>query len=237
MEELIKVKNVSKDYGGTNVISNLSFTVGEGDSYGLLGPNGSGKTTLINLMTGQEKPSEGEILVDGISPVENPIEVKEKIGIVPEKESPFSFLTPREHFNFCAKVRGLPKEEVEEKIEYWSEKLSFKDNLDTLSKNLSRGNQQKVMFTQAVLHEPEILFIDEPIVNLDPIIQEKLKEIIINYNNEGKTIILSSHHLEFSLEICSLGLLLSNGQGSEINFSKKSKTDILEIFKGDYNEE
>jgi ABC-2 type transport system ATP-binding protein len=229
-EEVIKGENVEKKYGDLEVLSDLNFQISEDEIYGLLGPNGSGKTTLINLMTGQEKPTSGTITLDGKNVSDNPVETKSRIGVLPEKETPFTFLTPREHFHFCAKVRGLEKEEAQKSIEKWAKKLSFEGQLDTLSNNLSRGNQQKVMFTQAVIHNPDVLFIDEPVANLDPIIQEKLKDILIDYNEKGNTIVISTHHLEFALDVCSSGLLLSEVGAKEISFEGKDKSEVIDMF-------
>ncbi len=229
-EHIIKGENLSKSYGDLEVLSDLSFTVKKGEIYGLIGPNGAGKTTLINLLTGQDTPTTGHVTVDGLTVEENPISVKEQIGILPEKQSPFSFLTPRENFHFAGKIRGLDPDDVDSQIDYLAEQLQFTEHLDTLSTNLSRGNQQKVMVTQALLHNPDVLFIDEPVANLDPFIQEQLKQLLREFNEQGKTIVLSTHHLEFAQDLCSEALFVSSAGVESVSFTDTTKEELIERF-------
>jgi ABC-2 type transport system ATP-binding protein len=232
-QTILTAKNLTKSYGDLTVFSDLSFEIPEGEIYGLIGPNGAGKTTLINLMTGQDTPSSGTVTIDDVTVSENPLEIKQRIGILPEKQSPFSVLTPREVFHFAGQIRGLSEETVEEEMEYWAEKLQFTEFLDTVSTDLSRGNQQKVMITQAMIHNPDILFIDEPVANLDPFIQHKLKDVLREYNERGNTIVLSTHHLEFARDLCSKALFVSDSEVTTIAFDKTDPEELLERFTGD----
>lgn len=229
MQNIITAKDISKSYGSLKVINNLSFEVPKGKIYGLIGPNGSGKTTLIKLLTAQEKPDTGSVTISSID-TEDEIAVKNKIGILPEKQSPFSFLTPREIFSLVGTIRDIDQNTLENQISKYSEKLQFTEHLDTISTDLSRGNQQKVMVTQALLHNPEILFIDEPVANLDPFIQEELITILREYNDEGNTIVLSTHHLEFAERLCEDSLFISNNGIEHINFNETDKESILSKF-------
>lgn len=229
MEKIITAEDISKSYGELKVIDNLTFEVPTGKIYGLIGPNGSGKTTLIKLLTAQEEPDSGTITVGGVDS-KNEIELKQKIGILPEKQSPFSFLTPRELFNLVGTVREMDSTKLQEQIDKYSTRLQFTEHLDTLSTDLSRGNQQKVMVTQALLHDPDILFIDEPVANLDPFIQEELLKILREYNSEGNTIVLSTHHLEFAERLCEDSLFISDAGIEQINFAELDKEELLEKF-------
>ena len=229
MESIITATDISKSYGSLKVINKLSFEVPKGEIYGLIGPNGSGKTTLIKLLTAQEQPDEGTVTVGSID-TKDEIAVKNQIGILPEKQSPFSFLTPREIFHLVATIRNIDEDTLEKQITKYSEKLQFTEHLDTLSTDLSRGNQQKIMVTQALLHEPSILFIDEPVANLDPFIQERLLEILEEYNNKGNTIVLSTHHLEFAERLCENALFISETGIEQINFTEVNKEEILTKF-------
>jgi ABC-2 type transport system ATP-binding protein len=212
MEYPIVTKNVSKTYNdGTKALIGLEMKIGKGEFYGLMGRNGAGKTTLINILTGQIKPDSGDIEVMGIDPTKEPAKVRSKVGILPEKETPMSFLTPREHFEFIGNVHKIPDEKLEDQIEFWADKLELEDKLDQKNQSLSRGQQQKVMFASAFIHEPELVFIDEPLANLDPPIQRKLKNYLTQYNKKGNTIVLSTHYVEAAIELCNKILVIENG--------------------------
>ncbi|WP_435320606.1 ABC transporter ATP-binding protein [Haloarchaeobius sp. TZWSO28] len=199
----IRTENLRKTYGDVTALADLSLDIGRGELFAALGPNGAGKTTTIKILTGQLEPDSGTASVLGHDPVANPVETRRHIGILPEQESPPSFMTPREYFDFVGTVRDLDQDVVDSRVETWANRLSFGEKLDTLNTDLSRGQQQKVMITQAFLHEPEVVFIDEPLANLDPIVQERTKRFLTNYCDAGNTIFISTHHIEVAEEICS----------------------------------
>jgi ABC-2 type transport system ATP-binding protein len=207
----ITVTDLSKSYDETDVLSGLSFSVESGAIFGLLGPNGAGKTTTIDILTGVSLADSGHANVLGLNPAIEPILVREQVGILPEKESPFSFLTVREYFEFVGDVRGLDSETVEQRVTDWAGRLAFAEKMDVLCKDLSRGQQQKVMLVQSVLAEPEVLFIDEPLANLDPVMQERVKEFIREYNEAGNTIVLCTHNVEVAEELCTNIGILNDG--------------------------
>jgi ABC-2 type transport system ATP-binding protein len=225
------MKKLTKNFGELRAVDGISLSVKEGELFGLLGPNGSGKTTTIKILTGQLKPTKGSASILGISPLRNPIKVREIVGIIPEQETPPSFLTPEEYLNFVAKIRNL--DNVEEKCREWLEFLEFEDQKDILCKDLSRGTRQKLMFAQAFLHEPKVAFIDEPLINLDPIIQKKIKDYLQDYVKGGGTIFFSTHVLEIAQEICTRIGIIDKGklvyQGST-KVLKKKKQNLEELF-------
>jgi ABC-2 type transport system ATP-binding protein len=200
--------------------------VNTGELFGLLGPNGSGKTTTIKMLTGQIKPTKGKINVLGVNVLAEPVKIRELVGIIPEQESPPSFLTAEEYLHFVAKIRKIS--DVEKRCDYWFDFLEFKDQKDVLCKDLSRGTRQKLMFAQAFLHEPKLAFIDEPLINLDPIIQKKVKDYLLDYVKRGNTIFFSTHVLEIAEEICtsigiiSKGRLVFNGSMKDIKKKRKN---------------
>jgi ABC-2 type transport system ATP-binding protein len=208
----IRTSNLRKTYGDVTALADLSLSIDEGELFGALGPNGAGKTTTIKILTGQLQPDSGSASVLGHDPVGDPVETRRHIGILPEQESPPSFLTPREYFDFVGTVRDIPEDVVDERVETWTERLSFAEKLDTVSTDLSRGQQQKVMITQAFLHEPAVVFIDEPLANLDPIVQERVKEFLQSYRDDGNTIFISTHHIEVAAEVCSRVGIVSGGE-------------------------
>lgn len=203
---MIEIRNLSKYYGSTKAVNEVSLSIGKGELFGLLGPNGSGKTTMIKMLTGQIKPTAGFLKVHGVDVLENPIKVRELIGVIPEQETPPSFLTAEEYLHFVAKIRKM--KQYEDVCEKWFEFFDFKDQKNSLCKDLSRGTRQKLMFAQAFLHEPELAIIDEPLINLDPVMQKKVKNFLVNYVKNGGTIFISTHILEIAKQICtSIGII------------------------------
>jgi len=200
MKNVIEMKNLTKNFGELKAVNNLSFSIKEGELFGLLGPNGSGKTTTVKLLTGQIKPTKGNATVLGINVLKDPVKVREMVGIIPEQETPPSFLTSEEYLHFVGKIRNLDK--IEERSNNWFEFLEFEDQKNVLCKDLSRGTRQKLMFAQAFLHEPKIAFIDEPLINLDPIIQRKVKDYLQDFVKNSGTLFFSTHVLEIAEEIC-----------------------------------
>jgi ABC-2 type transport system ATP-binding protein len=203
---MIEIRNFSKSYGSTKAVNDVSLSIGKGELFGLLGPNGSGKTTMIKMLTGQIKPTTGFLKVHGVDVLENPIKVRELVGVIPEQETPPSFLTAEEYLHFVAKIRKM--KQYEDVCEKWFEFFDFKDQKHSLCKDLSRGTRQKLMFAQAFLHEPKLAIIDEPLINLDPIMQKKVKNFLVGYVKNGGTIFISTHILEIATQICtSIGIL------------------------------
>jgi ABC-2 type transport system ATP-binding protein len=202
----IETEVLTKRYGDVRALSSLSLAVPEGELFGLLGPNGSGKTTTIEILTGQLDPTAGTAEVLGHDPVDDPLAVREAVGILPEREDPPSFLTPREYLQFVGDVRDLSA--VDDRIAEWADRLGFADTLDTISTDLSEGERQRVMLAQTFIHEPDLVFIDEPLVNLDPIMQAEVKEHMVDYCEQGNTLFLSTHFLEVADELCtSVGII------------------------------
>jgi len=209
MKNVIEMKNLTKNFGELKAVNNLSFSIKEGELFGLLGPNGSGKTTTVKLLTGQIKPTKGNATVLGINVLKDPVKVRELVGIIPEQETPPSFLTSEEYLHFVGKIRNLDK--IEERSNNWIEFLEFEDQKNVLCKDLSRGTRQKLMFAQAFLHEPKIAFIDEPLINLDPIIQRKVKDYLQDFVKNGGTLFFSTHVLEIAEEICTRIGIINKG--------------------------
>jgi ABC-2 type transport system ATP-binding protein len=206
----IETTDLTKSYGDATALADLSLSVPEGELFGLLGPNGSGKTTTIEILTGQREPTSGSARVLGEDPVGDPLAVRESVGILPEREDPPSFLTPREYLQFVGDVRDLP--DVDDRIDTWADRLGFRDTLDTLSTDLSEGERQRVMLAQTFVHEPDLVFIDEPLVNLDPIMQAEVKDHLREYCDRGNTLFLSTHFLEVAEQLCTGVAILRDGR-------------------------
>jgi ABC-2 type transport system ATP-binding protein len=210
MTMILEAQDLSKAYGDVRAVDHVTLQVEEGALFGLLGPNGSGKTTMIKMLTGQIRPTSGSATVLGLDAAKDGVGVRERVGIIPEQETPPSFLTAREYLDFIGAVRKIP--DIEAKADWWFDFLEFRDKKNVLCKDLSRGTRQKLMFAQAFIHEPALALIDEPLINFDPIMQDLVKDYLAGYVKTGKTIFLSTHILEVAEEICSGFAILHKGK-------------------------
>ncbi|MCS5525685.1 MAG: ABC transporter ATP-binding protein, partial [Candidatus Poseidoniaceae archaeon] len=199
---------------------------------GGFGPNGAGKTTFIKLLTGQLRPSIGGVEVLGINAARDPQKLKANIGIVPESESPPSYLTPIEFLQFVCKLRVV--EDYEAKVEHWMDWFGLDEKKDTMCKDLSKGQRQKVMLAAAFIHEPRLLFLDEPFANLDPIYQRKCRQWLLDHVANGGTIFLCSHVLEMAERMCNRMAIINNGKvlaaGTVIDMKLNTEETLEDVF-------
>ena len=208
--DVISVEGLTKDYGSKRALAGVSFQVREGSFFGCFGPNGAGKSTLLRILTGQIRPTSGQAIVLGLDCATQGIEIKRNVGIVPEVESPPSYLTASEFLWFAGKVREL--DNLDKKVERWLDFFELQEARGTLCRDLSKGMRQKVMLASAFIHEPKLLFLDEPFINLDPIYQRKLREYLQGLREEGRTIFLNSHILEIAQRLCQDVIILHRGR-------------------------
>lgn len=209
MTPILEAHNLTKTYGDVTAVNQVSFSVERGSLFGLLGPNGSGKTTMIKMLTGQIRPTSGSATVLDLNVSSDPIGVRSRIGIIPEQETPPSFLTAMEYLDLVGNIREIS--DIGKKADWWFDFLDYSDKKDVLCKDLSRGTRQKLMFTQAFIHQPILALIDEPLINFDPIMQRKVKDYLVNYVRSGNTIFISTHILGIAEEICSGFAILHKG--------------------------
>jgi ABC-2 type transport system ATP-binding protein len=207
---VIKVQAVTKRFGDFTALDDISFDVVEGSFFGCFGPNGAGKSTLLRIMTGQIQPTSGQISILGIDPVKDPLKVKRAIGIVPEVESPPSYLTASEFLQFVGSVRKV--EGLDNKVDQWLDFFDLRASTGTLCRDLSKGMRQKLMLSAAFLHEPALLFLDEPFINLDPIYQRLVRDYLVQLRGSGRTIFLNSHILEMAQKLCDEFIILDHGK-------------------------
>ncbi|MBN1167665.1 MAG: ABC transporter ATP-binding protein [Methanospirillaceae archaeon] len=218
MTAIIITSGLTKQYGDLVAVNDLNLTIRKGSFYGLLGPNGSGKTTIIKMLTGQIRPTSGSATVLSRDVTKDPIGVRSCIGIIPEQETPPSFLTAKEYFYFVGDIRSI--HDIAKRADWWFSFLEFSDTQDVLCKDLSRGTRQKLMFAQAFIHQPSLAIIDEPLVNFDPIMQRRVKDYLLSYREAGNTIFMSTHLLGVAEEICSEFAIMHKG---EILYSGETK--------------
>ena len=208
---MIEVRNLTKKYGSTVAVDNLSFSVEEGEIYGFLGPNGAGKSTTMNIITGYIAATEGEVLINGFDILRDAKKAKSMIGYLPEMPPLYQDMTVGEYLTFAAELKGIPKSEIEQAIDISEKTVQIADVSGRLIKNLSKGYKQRVGFAQALLGLPEVLILDEPTVGLDP---KQIIEIrdLIRELGKNHTIILSSHILSEVSAICDKIMIISQGK-------------------------
>jgi ABC-2 type transport system ATP-binding protein len=232
VDALVETKDLGKRFGDFVALHPLDVLVYPGEFFGVFGPNGAGKSTFIKLLTGQLSPSLGSAKVLGTNVAMDPQKVKANVGIVPESESPPSYLTPAEYLDFVCRIRGI--EDIDSKIDYWLDWFGIEDKRETLCKDLSKGQRQKVMLAGAFIHQPRLLFLDEPFVNLDPIYQRKCRELLMGHIAEGGTIFLCSHILEVAERMCTRVAVIDQGRvlaaGTLDELRQNSSEDLEDIF-------
>ena len=226
---VIEVKDINKSFGETQVLKDVCLGVEKGEFFGLFGPNGAGKTTLLRIITGQLAPDSGETITSGVSH-RDPIGVKRLVGIVPEAETPPTFLTARETLELTCRIRGI---DDLGRVDHWLNFFEITDKADVLCRDISKGQRQKVMLASAFIHEPEILLVDEPFINLDPIYQRKVREYLRGLVLEGRTIFMCTHILEIAEKLCTKiaviheGRIVSSGSMDELRVGDEDLEDIF----------
>ena len=208
---MIEVKDLVKRYSKNTAVDHLNFHVQKGQIYGFLGPNGAGKSTTMNMMTGYLAPTEGQILINGYDVAEEPMEARKCIGYLPEIPPLYPDLTVLEYLRFAAELKQVPKNERSTEIERVMDETRIKDMENRLIRHLSKGYKQRVGLAQALLGDPEVLILDEPMVGLDPKQIIEIRELIRGLGQKH-TVILSSHILSEISSICDHVLIISNGK-------------------------
>jgi len=234
---MIEVKNLSKKYGDFEAVRDVSFSLGRDQVLGFLGPNGAGKTTVMKILTGYHFPSAGEAIIDGISVEESPVEVKKRIGYLPESNPLYGDMSPEEYLYFAASARLLPKEKIRKAVDDAIAACGLEGERSHRIESLSKGYKQRVGLAQAIIHDPPILILDEPTSGLDPNQIIEIRSLITELGKR-KTVILSTHILQEVEAVCSQVLILNEGriaaQGTPDEIAKTIRTgggmDTWELF-------
>jgi ABC-2 type transport system ATP-binding protein len=229
---IITAKGISKTYGDFQALKDVSLNIESKEFFGCFGPNGAGKTTLLRVLSGQLESTNGTAQVLGIDAHTKPIEVKKVIGIVPEVESPPSYLTGKEYLYFVGRVRNVG--DLNDKIDQWLDFFDLREKEDVICRDLSKGMRQKLMLASAFMHKPKLLFLDEPFINLDPVYQKKVKDYLIKYTNNGGTIFMCTHILEIAEKICTRVAIINQGEilakGKISELKDQPDEDLEKIF-------
>lgn len=229
---LLEIKNVVKDYASHRALDHVSLNIPRGKIFGLLGPNGAGKTSLIRIINQITGPDSGEIIFDG-----EPLAPKHigRIGYLPEERGLYKKMKIGEQMLYLAQLKGLNKKEATDRINYWFEKLDILSWWDKRVEDLSKGMQQKVQFIATVLHQPDLIILDEPFSGFDPVNANLIKDEIIELNKKGATIIFSTHRMESVEELCDHIALINrskkilDGNIKDIKNKYKNQTYKIEL--------
>ncbi|MGB5963497.1 MAG: heme ABC exporter ATP-binding protein CcmA [Coleofasciculaceae cyanobacterium] len=192
----VSLTNVHKTYDKVPVVNNLSFSINSGEMFGLLGPNGAGKSTTIRMLTTLTQPTSGQIEVAGYDVVRQKQQVKQNIGVVLQQTSVDTDLSVWENMEFHGRLHHIPNPERRRRINQWLEYVELADRRDAVVKTLSGGMKRRLQIARALLHQPSILFLDEPTVGLDPQTRRRLWEILRDLNKQGMTILLTTHYMD-----------------------------------------
>lgn len=216
MPAAVCLQNVHKVYNNISVVDDLSLRIEPGEIFGLLGPNGAGKSTTIRMVTTLTKPTQGDIVVAGYDVVRQPFGVKKQIGVVLQQTSVDIDLTVWENMEFHARMHHIPNPHRQKEIDRWLEYVELIDRRNDLVKTLSGGMKRRLQIARALLHQPQILFLDEPTVGLDPQTRRRLWEIIKGLNQQGMTILLTTHYMEEVEYLCNRIGIMDSGKLIEL---------------------
>ena len=232
MSVLVEAKQLSRYYGKHCAVQNVSFSLNKGQVLGFLGANGAGKTTTLSMLCGNLAPSSGEIMINGIDLLDNPVAAKRNIGYLPDQPPLYKELTVTEFLRYCAQLHRVPVAEMTDAVAVAQKRCGLNEVAHRLIGNLSKGYQQRVGIAQAILHNPPVIVLDEPTVGLDPIqikeIRCLIKELGVNHG-----VILSTHILSEVQETCTDVQIIHQGQLvlsksiADLNLDKQSLEDIF----------
>jgi ABC-2 type transport system ATP-binding protein len=224
---MIELENVTKKFGDFTAVDNINLKIKSGEFFGFLGPNGAGKTTTIKMITGLYSPTSGKIKICGIDIQQNPIEAKMNIGYIPDEPFLYDKLTGLEYLYFCGGLYKIDKNFLRDRIEELIETFELREWINKLTEEYSRGMRQRIAIASALLHNPKVIVIDEPIVGLDPQSALIVKKTLKEYSLKGASVFMSTHLLSIAEELCDRIVIIKNGKTifeSDISILKDYKT-------------
>lgn len=234
-ENMLKINNYTKIYGKKIAVDNVSIHIKPGEIYGFIGHNGAGKTTTLKACAGILNFEQGDILIDGVSIKDKPMECKKKMAYIPDNPDLYGFLSGAAYLNFVADVYNVPKKLRTERIEAYAAKYGIEEDLGTPINSYSHGMRQKIAIIAALIHEPKLILMDEPFVGLDPKASHTLKKQMREICDNGGAIFFSTHVLEVAEKLCDKvaiikgGKLIASGTMEEIKGSATLEEAFLEL--------
>lgn len=209
---MIEIANLSKNYGSFQAVKDLNLNVTGGELFGFLGPNGAGKTTTIKMMVGLLKPSTGSIKIGGFDIEKEPLKAKALLGYVPDQPNLYEKLSGREFLQFVADLYQVKQDKTFKKINDMLELFELSDRGDDLIQSYSHGMRQKIALAGALIHDPKVIFLDEPTVGLDPKSARMIKDVLREICNRGGTVFMSTHILEIAEKMCDRVAIINKGE-------------------------
>ncbi len=230
---IVEIKHLTKKFKNSpeDVLKDISFTVERNEIYGLLGPNGAGKTTTLSILCGLFPPSSGSVLIDGRNIQKDLPYIRKIVGIVPQDIALYSSLTAKENLDFYGHMYGLKGKDLKYKIAYWLEKLDLTDAANRLVSNFSGGMKRRINLIAGILHQPKILFLDEPTVGVDVQSRSAIITHLKELNKAGTTIIYTSHLMEEAENFCTYVSIIDHGK----ILTGDSPAALISSFKGSAN--
>ncbi|WP_321473848.1 ABC transporter ATP-binding protein [uncultured Paludibaculum sp.] len=209
---MLEARNLAKHYSGVPAVEDISFTIAPGEILGYLGPNGSGKSTTVKMITGLLQPSHGQILLDGVALDSDPIAYKARLGYVPEEPQLYSFLSGREYLQLAGRLRALPQITLNRRIDSLLDLFGLTAARYSALASYSKGMRQKILLAAALLHNPDLIILDEPFSGLDVTTAQVLKALLKDLAQAGKIILYSSHVLEVVERVATRVIILHRGR-------------------------
>ena len=233
----ILIENLTKKYEDVTAIDGLSLEIEKGELFGLLGPNGAGKTTVIKVLCGLIKPTNGSVHVGGFDVTKDAVRVKELIGVCPQDTAAYPFLSGRENVELFGNLHTMPKEKLKKSTDELLEKMSLSGDANRRLGKYSGGMKRRINLIMALVHDPQIAFLDEPTVALDPQSRHAVWDFIKELGKKGKTIILTTHYMEEAEELCDRVGIIDHGKLIALDTPKQLKEkykakDLEEVFIG-----
>jgi len=222
--EAIKVSDLTRDYNGLRAVDGISFDVEPGEVFGFLGPNGAGKTTTIKMLTGQLRPTAGMARVAGCDVVEQRQQLKPQIGVVFEHQNIYERLSARDNLLFAARLYGVPKTRVEEMLA----RVGLTERAREKTVKYSNGMKQRLLIARALLHEPKVLFLDEPTRGLDPHIARGIRAFIAELAQQGVTVFLTTHYMEEADQLSDRVAIIDQGRIVALDTPERLKAELGE---------
>jgi ABC-2 type transport system ATP-binding protein len=226
LQSAIEVSNLTKYYGDLLAVDHVDFEVYRGEIFGFLGPNGAGKTTTINMLIGVTKPTSGTAIVSGFNVVKESVRAKERIGVVPDVSSLYDEMTTWDNIIFNAKLHGVPKDKRETRARELLELFGLYDRRKDRVGTFSKGMQKRLMIATALVHEPEMLFLDEATTGLDVQNARMIRNLIKKLNESGATVFLTTHYIEEADQLCQRIAIINQGKIVAVGNPEKLKTAV-----------
>jgi len=234
---MIHLTNLSKQYGRTRAVDDINLKISKGEIFGFIGPNGAGKTTTIKMMGGILAPSDGSVIIDGTNMAEEPEKAKLKIGLIPDRPFLYDKLTGMEFLKFISDIYGVNASDFKEKADALLAMFSLKDRGDELIESYSHGMKQRLIMAGALIHDPLVIIVDEPMVGLDPRGIKMVKDLFRRLSEKGTTVFMSTHTLKLAEDICHKigiihqGRLIATGTVDQLRKQMDiDEADLEEVF-------